>query len=388
MVRISTVIGLPLVDLIDPDRRDVMLGVEHLDLIERGFPSDITMWHYLETNNKDNEGKLEALLDCVRRVGYDQESRVPVVKASDIEAEHYRIGPLRLVGPRREVILQGCKIEKEYVSRGGLHRMAVMQFLGEEYIPVDVVDEPDFVPPNYREIIERDTTKFIKTLFKRADLYPRGVYQPLPFPEFEDCLYTRSDTEQKLKAVLTKIDPRGTRLLDLGSGLGYFPFMFLQLGADSCVGVEADPANYYISNTVAESKGLCAEFRWDIITPELISDMVSVDAFDVTLLLGIVHHLIADNPAFHRWTLRRHGVGFVQDIFAAIHSVSDRFVFDMPVRPTGDDRWDHNRSYPDMGSSPTNQVEWIIKNLCTATGWKVAHLHEIGRRPLFICEEA
>lgn len=87
----------------------------------------------------------------------------------------------------------------------------------------------------------------------------------------------------------------GKTVLDIGSYLGYFCFEALERGAAAATGLEVDPAKLRQARTLAEIKGLDAEFVMDDIETMRLDKR-----FDIVLCLNVLHHLFDPVGVLHK----------------------------------------------------------------------------------------
>lgn len=87
----------------------------------------------------------------------------------------------------------------------------------------------------------------------------------------------------------------GQTVLDIGSYLGYFCFEALARGAAAATGLEVDPHKLRQARTLAEIKGLPAEFVMDDI-----ETMALPGRYDIVLCLNVLHHLFDPVGVLHK----------------------------------------------------------------------------------------
>lgn len=87
----------------------------------------------------------------------------------------------------------------------------------------------------------------------------------------------------------------GKTVLDIGSYLGYFCFEALERGAAAATGLEVDPAKLRQARTLAEIKGLAADFQMDDI-----ETMALAGRYDIVLCLNVLHHLFNPVGVLHK----------------------------------------------------------------------------------------
>lgn len=113
---------------------------------------------------------------------------------------------------------------------------------------------------------------------------PGHLYNPLPFPEFQDVPYQRRAVDSRFELIVNRLpEPfRTGRVLDIGCHTGYNCFLFSLLGYQ-CTGVEIDPLTSEIARDVNELKNTGISF----INQALSSDLINrLDRFDITLFLS------------------------------------------------------------------------------------------------------
>jgi len=87
----------------------------------------------------------------------------------------------------------------------------------------------------------------------------------------------------------------GRTVLDIGSYLGYFCFEALERGAAAATGLEVDPSKLRQARTLAEIKGLDAEFVMDDIETMRLDKR-----YDIVLCLNVLHHLFDPVGVLHK----------------------------------------------------------------------------------------
>ncbi|WP_161957343.1 class I SAM-dependent methyltransferase [Aestuariivirga litoralis] len=87
----------------------------------------------------------------------------------------------------------------------------------------------------------------------------------------------------------------GKTVLDIGSYLGYFCFEALERGAAAATGLEVDPGKLRQARTLAEIKGLNAEFVMDDIETKALDRR-----YDIVLCLNVLHHLFNPIGVLHK----------------------------------------------------------------------------------------
>lgn len=151
---------------------------------------------------------------------------------------------------------------------------------------------------------------------------PEGglLYQPIPFPGYEDMPCERDSSEDRFQLLLQVLQPRDEHLLDLGCANGFFPFRFAQVAGAlrSAMGVDRFAGNVKTANHLAEHHGLSdrVRFRQGEIADALLDEVLSAPR-TLVLLLSVHHHL-----------LREHGIGAAKRLFRRLHEAADTVVIE------------------------------------------------------------
>ena len=369
-------------DLIEPERHDILEGVEHLRLLDMGFPETLTLFHLTEMIGNE-PGLLKRVAKSIKENGYQKQGWIQIVDTSTLRTDRYRHGR--------------AEIKKKYVLFDGRKRLAALKYLGHDTVNACVVDRPYYVPPDYttwiRDVYVVDFLRGLLTAKKKLFLAglackpghcpeKPGPYQPIPFDDFSDIGYRSEDTVQRFEQMVKYIkpSPSGKRILDLGSNLGYFCFSLNKMGA-SCVGVEIMPANYYVALKLSQHYHMDSTFVWSPITPSAVDRIEG--HFDATLILNAIHNIMTDSLDLADGP-HESGVEYCVEILKKVHEKSDMLILNMITRPTGYPIWDDNPKLPHMGNTFDEQVQWIERNLIIPSGYIVESI-VASRRPIFIC---
>lgn len=139
----------------------------------------------------------------------------------------------------------------------------------------------------------KDSFKWLDTLNKH--------YQPIYGFE-EDYLKKGKITEERINGfnnILKSImevtgDGKGKRILDIGSNLGWFSFMFSEMGADS-IGLELDSNRVKVCDAIKDKMGLrdTPQF-WSGDAKQWLKDNPDI-RFDYVLILNTIHHMFAQD---------------------------------------------------------------------------------------------
>ena len=156
--------------------------------------------------------------------------------------------------------------------------------------------------------------KWIATHFNRRR--PRGMtpadgvlYQPIPFPDFEDFPCERDSSEARLRMLLRAIDYRDARVLDLGCANGFFLFRLLQIpdGIRGGLGIDHFEDNVRLAQELARIHGLGdrLEFRRLPIARATVEELLAAGPWHVCHLLSVHHHLARQLPREELFALLR-----------------------------------------------------------------------------------
>jgi SAM-dependent methyltransferase len=151
---------------------------------------------------------------------------------------------------------------------------------------------------------------------------PGHLYNPLPFPAFDDVPAQREACEPRFEMIRANLPAEITsgRVLDIGCNAGFNCFKFAQLGF-SCVGIECEPLTAEIAQDVAalyapEVTVICAE-----ATPAVISGL---GEFRVALFL-----------ATFQWITQRRGFEFACEALRAAQRSSEVLFFETSMGTEG-----------------------------------------------------
>lgn len=111
------------------------------------------------------------------------------------------------------------------------------------------------------------------------------LYNPLPFPEFNDVPVQRSACADRFDMMAARMPEhlKGGTLADVGAHVGYNCFMFNRYFNMKCVGIEAHALTAQIGNDCAKLYGVDVQIETRSITPEWFHDK----EFDVCLFLSV-----------------------------------------------------------------------------------------------------
>jgi len=123
------------------------------------------------------------------------------------------------------------------------------------------------------------------------------LYQPVPFPGFEQLGAERNSSEDRYRFLRRKVDYRDARVLDLGCANGFFLFRLAQDGVLSHGrGLDHFKGNIATNALLADLHGLSdvLEFEHASIDSDAIQRRLQDDSWDVCHLLSVHHHLVRD----------------------------------------------------------------------------------------------
>lgn len=136
-----------------------------------------------------------------------------------------------------------------------------------------------------------DRVKAIKSKIARmGETYELGnaskvghLYNPIPFPEFDDIPTQREAVYERLELMIDSLPVEsGNRLLDIGCHTGFNCFIFEKLGYH-CTGVEMHELSAGIARDTAALYNKPITFINAEVTPELVKQLGKMD---VTLFLS------------------------------------------------------------------------------------------------------
>jgi SAM-dependent methyltransferase len=155
------------------------------------------------------------------------------------------------------------------------------------------------------------------------------IYQKIPFEHFKNFPFYRDPTERLKLIIKYEKDIYNKNILDLGCSLGFFCFSFSKLGANKCVGIDADSKCIEICNLIKKLYNIKnVYFINSYITPEIIKKVGKVD---FTIFFSTFHYILTKENIF----LRKYGENFKKreiignKILSAISSCSRRLYFEM-----------------------------------------------------------
>jgi hypothetical protein len=112
---------------------------------------------------------------------------------------------------------------------------------------------------------------------------------------------------------------RGLRMIDYGSSLGYFPFYFADRGAHT-TGVDINPRNTATALACQQLNGIAASFRTGALDLTGVRELPG-GAYDVALVLSVLHHIIAS-----------HGIDHVAQLVGELHRKVPTLVLELAHR--------------------------------------------------------
>jgi O-antigen chain-terminating methyltransferase len=88
-------------------------------------------------------------------------------------------------------------------------------------------------------------------------------------------------------------DVNGSKILDIGSSLGYISFYFADKGAGRVEGWDRVDGNIEVSKLISEINGIEVTFKKQELNEESVSSIAKGD-FDIVIMLSILHHINAE----------------------------------------------------------------------------------------------
>ena len=158
--------------------------------------------------------------------------------------------------------------------------------------------------------------------------------------------------DQRLGAIMQKVDVKDRLVADLGCSGGYFSFKIAKK-ARHVWAVDADAQIIERNRAIARKHGYQnITFVRDCISPQLVE---SLPQMDVTLFLSVFHHMLTTSEAYD-WN-RAENMPSAIGIFSALAHQTQTLVFEMGYPDEG---YEWCGRMPSMSPSP--QV-WISKML-------------------------
>lgn len=123
-----------------------------------------------------------------------------------------------------------------------------------------------------------------------------------PFHLFGIDIDSEWRSDLKWARIAPHLDLNGCRVLDAGSGNGYYGWRSLQAGAKSVVGI--DPSLLYTLQHAAVAYYVDRGGARNIVLPVGLEEFPETEAFDAIFSMGVVYH--RRDPAAHVQALARH----------------------------------------------------------------------------------
>lgn len=166
-----------------------------------------------------------------------------------------------------------------------------------------------------------------------------------PFRLFGIDIDSEWRSDLKWSRVRPHVDLAGCRVLDVGSGNGYYGWRMLEAGAKSVVGI--DPSLLYTLQHAAVAYYVDRGGARNTVLPVGLEDFPAAEAFDIVFSMGVVYH-------------RRDPVGHVEALASHAHDgtvlvVESLVVDDGPLKPR--DRYARMRNV------------WMVPDVATLCGW-------------------
>jgi ABC-type polysaccharide/polyol phosphate transport system ATPase subunit len=146
-------------------------------------------------------------------------------------------------------------------------------------------------------------------------------YQPLFGVPME--YKAKRPSADRAVAIATALDekanlPKDFKLVDIGAGVGYFPFYFAQRGAIGH-GIDHNPHNVAVAKAVQRINRLTATFEINQVTPGNAEQLCA--GFDVALLLSVLPHMNAE-----------HGMEYCQQLMSRLCATVPHVVVELATR--------------------------------------------------------
>ena len=123
-----------------------------------------------------------------------------------------------------------------------------------------------------------------------------------PFRLFGIDIDSEWRSDRKWSRIAPHVDFDGCRVLDVGSGNGYYGWRMLEAGAESVVGI--DPSLLYTLQHAAVAYYVDRGGTRNTVLPVGLEDFPETEPFDIVLSLGVVYH--RRDPAAHVQALAGH----------------------------------------------------------------------------------
>lgn len=139
---------------------------------------------------------------------------------------------------------------------------------------------------------------------KRLEAGLRGLlpWRKGPFDLFGIDIDSEWRSDLKWSRIRPHVDLDGCRVLDVGSGNGYYGWRMREAGAKSVVGI--DPSLLYILQHAAIGYYVDRGGAGNTVLPVGLEDFPVAENFDVVFSMGVVHH--RRDPSAHVQTLASH----------------------------------------------------------------------------------
>ena len=162
----------------------------------------------------------------------------------------------------------------EVMLYDGEHRLAIATLLQLQSVPVRII------------VRHPQWARFKTYVLEYANSHSGGTYAPLLHPDLE---WVSSFYGHKRFEIIRKVlSVTSGTVLDIGCNWGYFCHRFEALGFE-CTGVERDPGNSYVLETLKRA----ANLRFDSFCGSIFDYKPGQPkSFDVVLALAIFHHFL------------------------------------------------------------------------------------------------
>ena len=199
-------------------------------------------------------------------------------------------------------------------------------------------------------VVGARTTDIASESRERLDAALRDLipWRKGPFHLFGIDIDSEWRSDLKWLRIAPHVDLDGCRVLDVGSGNGYYGWRMLEAGATSVVGV--DPSLLFVLQHAAISYYVDRGGHRNTVLPVGLEQLPAAEPFDVVFSMGVVYH--RRDPAAHIRTLANHAHG---DATLVVESL---VVDDAPLRPRS--RYARMRNV------------WLVPDVATLHGWLAA----------------
>ncbi len=208
---------------------------------------------------QEHLGYIESLCESIRTKGYRRQSQMPI----DANGKFPR--------DEREVVVH-INRHGQYNFAGGRRRLAIALALGIEKIPVKV------------NIRHKEWESFRHEVLREADRKGGRVTQPIVHPDLS--FVDSKHDDGRLEMMLSDLQGRTGRLLDIGCEWGYFCHRFEEAGFD-CTAVERNIKPAYFLRKFRRA----LHRRFEIVNASIF-DLQGTLSYDVVLALNIFHHFL------------------------------------------------------------------------------------------------